>query len=233
MMDTIAIDILLERPYIFEVGGERFAIHPPSLGVLSLMQIRLQKLNISQRALQSVANLELYRVATTQKEECCQLIAMATCHTRADVLNTEELQRREELFNTELESNDVATLIVAVLQFNRHQQWMEDVGIADENKRLADIARYKDRRNSMFFGGKTLYGRLLDPVMERYGWTFEYAVWGVSASVLEVLMADKVTEIILTDEERKNIPARYLDQSDVIRGDDPRNWEMMQKLIDM
>lgn len=232
-MDTRGIDILLERPYLFEVGGERFAIHPPSLGVLSLMQICLQKLNISQRALQSVANLELYRVASTQKEECCQLIAMATCHTRADVLNTEETERRAKLFNEELESDDVATLIVAVLQFNRHQQWMEEEGITDENKRLADVARYKDRGNSLFFGGKTLYGRLLDPVMERYGWTFEYAVWGVSVSVLEVLMADKVTEIILTDEEMKKIPARFLDQSDVIRGDDPRNWEMMQKLMDM
>ena len=232
-MDTIGIDILLERPYIFEVGGECFSIHPPSLGVLSLMQIRLQKLNISQMALQSVANLELYRVAATQKAECCQLIAMATCHTRADVLNTEETERRAELFKAELENDAVATLIVAVLQFNRHQQWMDEAGITDENKRLAEIARYKDRGNCLFFGGKTVYGRLLDPVMKRYGWTFEYAVWGVSVSVLEVLMTDKVTEIVLTDEERKKIPARFLDQSDVIRGDDPRNWEMMQKMMDM
>ncbi len=232
-MTDLGTDILLERPYGFEVNGEKFAIFPPSLGVLSTMQILLRKLNISQSALQSVGNLELLRVAKAQCKECCELIAFATCSSHADVLNDIEIERRAKLFAEGLESSDIATLLVASLQFNRHQQWMEDVGIREEHNRIARVMRCKKKGNSVSFGGKTLFGRLIDPAMERYGWTYEYVVWGISFAVLEALMADKIVDIFLTDDEKKKVPAYLLETEDVISGDDPRNWERIEKLMNM
>ncbi len=230
-MEDLGTDILLERPYLFEVGGERFAIFPPSLGLLSLMQIRLRKLRISPRALQSVGNFELLRVAKEQKAECCELIAIATCRTHAEALDDGETRRRAERFAEGLDYDDVATLLVAVLQYNRYQQWMEEAGIAKERERMARVMRYKERGGSVAFGGKTIFGQLIDPAMERYGWTYEYTVWGVSAPVLDILMADKVCDIFLTDEEKKKIPAHLIDTEGVISADDPRNWDKIQKLV--
>lgn len=232
-MNEIGTDILLERPYLFEVDGERFAIYPPSIGVLSLMQIRLRKLNISQKALESVGSLELLRVADVQKDECCQLIAMATRRSHEDALNDRDTQRIAEMFSESLETDEVATLLVAALQFNRYQQWMDDAGIAKERKRMADVMRHKDRKGSVSFGGKSLFGQLIDPAMERYGWTYEYVVWGISLAVLEILMADKISEIIISDEERKKIPARLLETEDAISGDDPRNWNKVEQIMNM
>lgn len=232
-MTDLGTDILLERPYLFEVDGERFAIYPPSLGVLSLMQIRLRKLNISQKALESVGSLELLRVADAQKDECCQLIAMATRRSHEDALDDRETQRIAETLSRGLGTDDVATLLVAALQFNRHQQWMDDAGISKERKRMVDVLRYKKRGGSVSFGGKSIFGQLIDPAMERYGWSYEYTVWGISLAVLEILMADKVSEIIITDDDRKKIPARLLETEDVISGDDPRNWKKMEQIMNM
>lgn len=233
IMDDIGTDILLERPYLFEVGGERFAIYPPSLGLLSLMQIRLSKIGINPVALQSVGAIELLRVAKNKKKECCELIAIASCRTHEDALNDRETRRRAELFAECLDYDDVATLIVGVLQFNRHKQWMDEAGIIKERNRMAKVMRYKQGGGNIAFGGKSVFGQLIDPAMERYGWTYEYVVWGVSAAVLEILMADKVCDIFLTDEEKKKIPAHLIDTGDVINGDDPRNWEKMKKIMDL
>ena len=232
-MTDLGTDILLERPYLFEVGGERFAIYPPSLGLLSLMQIRLRKLNISPKALQSVGNLELLRVAKQQKQECCELIALATCRTHEDALNDAETQRRADRFAECLDYDDVATLLVGVLQFNRHQQWMDEAGIIKERERMAKVMRHKKRGGNIIFGGRSIFGQLIDPAMERYGWTYEYTVWCVSVPVLEILMADKVCDVFLTDDEKKKVPAHLLETEDVMSGDDPRNWEKMQQFLNL
>lgn len=232
-MTDLGTDILLERPFLFEVGGERYAIYQPSLGLLSLMQIRLRKLNISPKALQSVGNLELLRVAKQQKQECCELIALATCRTHEDALNDIETQRRADRFAECLDYDDVATLLVGVLQFNRHQQWMDEVGIVKERERMAKVMRYKNKGGNVMFGGKSTFGQLIDPAMERYGWTYEYTVWGISVPVLEILMADKVCDVFLTDEEKKKVPIHLLEDVDAISGDDPRNWDKFRKFINM
>lgn len=232
-MTDLGTDILLERPYVFEVEGEKFFIYPPSLGVLSTMQTYMRRLNISEKALQSVGNIELLRVATQQKQECCEMIAVATCSSHEEVLNDEEIERRAETLAESLEASDIATLLVAALQFNRHQQWMDEVGITAEHERMMGVLRHKAQGNSIAFGGKTIFGRLIDPAMDRYGWDYEYVVWGIPYAVLEILMADRIVETFLTDEEKKKVPARYLETEEAISGDDPTNWERMKKLMDI
>jgi hypothetical protein len=78
-----------------------------------------------------------------------------------------------------------------------------------------------------------LFGQLIDPACERYGWSYEYVVWGISYAALTAMMADKVTSIILTDEEKKNVPKRLLETEDAINGDDPKNWAKVQQLMNM
>ena len=42
-----------------------------------------------------------------------------------------------------------------------------------------------------FFGGKTIWGTLIDAACERYGWTFDYVVWGISYNNLTLMLKDK------------------------------------------
>jgi len=232
-MNNLGTDILLERRHEFSVDGKMYHIAPPSLGKLFVLQGLIKGIGINEKLLASMPHVELLRVADAHKHECCELIAYATCDTREQLCNVCELERRTHHFEFLLDNAEIATLMVATFSHNRHHQFMDEAGITKERERMAAIMRHKDKGNSIAFGGKSIFGQLIDPACERYGWTYDYAVWGVSADVLELLMADKVSEIMLTEDERKKIPAHLLESEDVISGDDPKNWARMQKLMNM
>ena len=73
----------------------------------------------------------------------------------------------------------------------------------EESKRMAKVNAAKDSENQYVFGGKTIWGTLIDAACERYGWTFDYVVWQISYNNLTLMLKDKVTSIYLSDKERK------------------------------
>lgn len=233
MMDNLGTDILLERRHEFSVDGRMYHIAPPSLGKLFVLQGLIEDIGINEKLLTSMPNVELLRVAEAEKHKCCELIAYATCDTREQLCNVGELEKRTKHFEFHLDSAEIATLLVATFSHNRHHQFMEEAGIIKERERMAAIARHKEKGGGVAFGGKTLFGQLIDPACERYGWTYEYAVWGISAAVLEIMMGDKVTEVFLTDEEKKKMPKHLLETEDALNGDDPKNWKRMEQIMNM
>lgn len=46
------------------------------------------------------------------------------------------------------------------------------------SKRARELS--KKVQNQYVFGGKSIWGALIDAACERYGWTFDYVVWGIS-----------------------------------------------------
>jgi len=232
-MDNLGTDILLERRHEFSVDGKMYHIAPPSLGKLFVLQGLIANIGINEKLLASMPNVELLRVAEAHKHECCELIAYATCDTREQLCNVAEIERRTRHFEFHLDNAEIATLLVATFSHNRHHQFMDDAGITKERERMAAVARHKEKGGGIAFGGKTLFGQLIDPACERYGWTYEYAVWGISAAVLELMMADKVTEVFLTDEEKKKIPKHLIETEDIVSGDDPKNWKRMEQIMNM
>jgi hypothetical protein len=232
-MDNLGTDILLERRHEFSVDGRMYHIAPPSLGKLFVLQGLIEDIGINEKLLASMPNVELLRVAEAEKHKCCELIAYATCDTREQLCNVGELEKRTKHFEFHLDSAEIATLLVATFSHNRHHQFMEEAGIIKERERMAAIARHKEKGGGVAFGGKTLFGQLIDPACERYGWTYEYAVWGISYAALTAMMADKVTSIILTDDEKKKVPKHLLETEDAISGDDPKNWAKLQQMMNM
>ena len=71
------------------------------------------------------------------------------------------------------------------------------------------IKKAKESKNQFVFGGKTIWGSLIDEACERYKWTFDYVLWEISYNNLMLMMQDKITSIYLSDEEIKkaHIPA--------------------------
>ena len=61
----------------------------------------------------------------------------------------------------------------------------------EEAKRMAKVNAAKKSENSFIFGGKTIWGTLIDAACERYGWTFDYVVWGISYNNLTLMLKDK------------------------------------------
>lgn len=88
----------------------------------------------------------------------------------------------------------------------------------EEAKRMAKVNAAKKSNNQFIFGGKTIWGSLIDAACERYGWTFDYVVWGISYNNLTLMLKDKVTSIYLSDEEMKKAHIAGANEK-VINGD--------------
>lgn len=232
-MSDLGRDILLERRHEFSVDGKMYHIAPPSLGKLFVLQGLISNIGINEKLLASLPHVELLRVAEAHKHECCELIAYATCDTREQLCNVGELEQRTKHFEKHLDNTEIATLMVATFSHNLYRQFMDEAGITKERERMAAIMRHKDKGGNVAFGGKTIFGQLIDPACERYGWTYEYTVWGVSAAALEILMADKVGDIFITEDEKKKIPKHLLETEEAISGDDPKNWRRMEQIMNM
>lgn len=65
-------------------------------------------------------------------------------------------------------------------------------------------------------GGRSIWGSLLDVVIQKYHWTLEYLLWGISYQNVQMLLADGIS----TTEEEETIDA-----------DDPRNRDKIKAMF--
>ena len=57
----------------------------------------------------------------------------------------------------------------------------------------------------------------------------EYVVWGISYANLQMLMADSITSVYLSPEERKKLG--ITDNLEIINADDPKNRDLILGLL--
>lgn len=224
-MDSRGIDILLERRHEIEVEGRRFTLYPPSLGVTLMLKGGLELLGLDMAIDPVVAVIS---AVERDRLQCCRLVALWSCKGRDEAMDSGLIEERASYLESRVESSELTTLLIELLSSTQVDDFLESSGIAREVERLREVSSYK-KNDTPTFGGKTLFGQQIDVLLQRYGWTLEYTVWGVSYTTLTVLLADRVTQLILSEEERKRVPLHLLD-GDVIDGDDPSN---AQRIIEM
>lgn len=226
-------DALIEKPYPFTVEGEwkkerRFYLYPVTLGKLHVLKRHMENLQINFDNLKLNPNLEALRVATAKKEEVCKVIAYHTLKRKRDIFDTSLVQETADFIRDNSNEEELASLLLYLLTKENVEVYKEHLGIATENERLRKVIQAKKAaqktKNDFEFGGKTVYGTLIDQACERYGWEYDYVVWGISLVNLQLLLADKIQNVYLADEEKKKIPASLLnDDKDVINADDKEN----------
>ena len=69
---------------------------------------------------------------------------------------------------------------------------------------------------------------MIDFACQRYGWKMNHLLWEISYANLKMLMADAITTIYLSEEERKLLGKSV---GEVINGDDPINRELVREMI--
>lgn len=65
-------------------------------------------------------------------------------------------------------------------------------------------------------GGRSIWGGLIDVVLQKYHWTYDYLLWGISYQNVQMLLADNMSTT--TEEE-------------VIDADDPNNRERIKEMF--
>lgn len=203
-MDKIDIsDTLIERPVSFCYKRRRYSIYPLSLGKLQLCSRLIETLGFDKIRRDG----ELYSLALkssqSRRNECLRLVSYVTL-PYMDCLDESLVQERIGKLRR-IKKNDLASILVLFLTMDKTSGIMSEFGIDRESRRLSEVLKVKEesKGGSVSFGGKSIWGTLVDAACERYGWTYQYTVWGISYCNLHLLLADHIKTVLLTEEERK------------------------------
>lgn len=125
---------------------------------------------------------------------------------------------------------DMARLLIIVLTFDKTRMFMEYLGIDREQSDKEKVLKAKeDKGNTYTFGGKSTYGTLLASACSQLGLTPKQAVWEISYVNLKMMLADNITSIYLTDDEKKR--CRVPNDRTFINGDDARNIDKIKAMF--
>lgn len=195
--------VLTDMPLGIEVGANHYYLYPQTLGKMYLTSQLIEKLEIDQENLKLNPFMEALRIVNNHFDDCCQLIAYHTFQTKSHLLDKRCISKRAKELHNWCDNDDLATLLITILSDNKLNEIVKELGLDKESERMAKINQAKDSKNQFVFGGRTIWGSLIDAACERYHWTYEYVVWGISYNNLTLMMKDKITSIYLSDEERK------------------------------
>lgn len=223
------IDAIIERPVSFSVGEEQMFLYPASLGKMYIVAKILDSLKVSIEAMTNDAYTEASRLCKYKRDEAIRLIAFYTVKEKEDHFNESLIKNRCDVLSS-LDDNDLATLIVIVLTGDSSDKFIKEFGIDKEKQTVQKIVRHKQDKGNLSFGGKTMYGTLIDSACERYGWSFDYVVWGISYTNLRMITADSVISMYLSKEDMKKLHISA--DREVIDASDPKNFERIKALLE-
>ncbi len=222
-------DTIIQRPIGFNVDSESFFIYPPTLGLTYLLARLLKNLCANENIIAANPYLEALRLCADKKDTVCRILSYHTFCKKEDIFNNSEVEKRAKVFEFKLDTEELATLFTLILSGDNTELYVNYFGIDKERQERARISKVKSEGgNSISFGGNSAYGTLIDFACQRYGWTMDYVVWGISYSNLKMLMADSITTIYLSEDERKKLGVNV---GEVINADDPKNKSLIKEMI--
>lgn len=229
LLEMNIADTIIERPVGFSVGKRNFFIYPPTLGKTYLLARLFKSLDADDKVIATNPYLEAMRLSETKKEAVCRILAYHTFNRKSDILDNTKVEQRAKMLEKNLDREELATVLVLILSGDNTEEFIRYLSIDKERAEKERIYKIKDSKGSISFGGKSTYGTLIDFACQRYGWSMDYAVWGISYANLKMLMADAITTIYLSEDERKKL--NIYDDSEVINADDPKNRDLMRRML--
>ena len=221
-------DTLIERPISFSVKGKQLNIYRPTLGKIQLLSRLYEAIGLN--GLKGTEDIYYfcYIKAQSHRDECLRILAYSTLPGDSCLLEANVKERLNNLKSLGVE--DVSTLLFTILTLDNTEDIKRHFGMDYEAKRLAKVSKVKQSsaKGSFSFGGKSVWGNFIDAACERYGWSYQYVLWGISYANLQLLLADQVRTVFLTDEERKR--AGVSSDNIVVKADDAKAMEQLIKL---
>lgn len=196
----------MERPYGFSVGERRFYLYPVTLGKMYCLQRYVERLSINMKTLGKDISFEALRLARSKRKECLDIIYIHTCRTKEEMFDALRQAEITALFDKEMTDDDIATLMITVLASDKTDMFIKHLGIDKEQSDMRKVMKVKEKsdKNNFNFGGVSLYGSFIHPLME-LGMTWDEILWERSYTNLRLLLSDKINSIYVTDDERKKI----------------------------
>lgn len=219
LLDMDLADTIIDRPQGFSVGSRHFYLYPVTLGKMFLLGRLTDELELRPEVIAVNPYVEAIRCVKDKKEICCRILTYHTIRTKVKAFDNEFVDNRTKFFINNIEDEDLATVMVLVLTWDKTNALIKHLAIDKEHERMKKAISAKDNSNTITFGCQSIYGSLIDNACERYGWTFDYVLWEISYTNLKLMLADSSKQVYMTDDELKKckmpVSATY------INGDDP------------
>lgn len=229
--DTL-IDTLTECPKSFYAGEKPFYFYPISYGKFLLLGRYVKLMEVEQKSFEQMPFLELTRIYREKQEHVCRFLHILMSKTKDEVFNEEHYSRHKDMLISTLGEADTVKLLSLALgelnvdieplkkayNLNKERSWLEKAIDAKE----AD-------KNTYTFFGRSIYGSMFGHLMEKYSQKLDYFVWEISYANLQMLMADEVQTVYLSDKESRK--AMIPNKRNYIDADDPANLERIKKAL--
>ncbi len=222
-------DIIMERPYAFRVGCRQFHLYPVTLGKTFLLSRLVEGLGINIEHIKINPYMEAIRLCTDKSDDVCRLLAYHTINEKDMLFDNDYVDEIVGFFVKELSIEDMAELFVIVLSDKNIDVYTKHLGIDADKKELHKVLMAKNKKsNTLTFGGNGVFGSLIIPACEKLNMTPHQVVWGISFQFLQLLMADAIVDVYLTDEEMKK--CRTTKGKKIIKADDPKNRDIIKSM---
>lgn len=201
-------DVITDEPHEFHIGRKVLRLYPVTLGKMSILRRYMDVLEINTDILSRSPEAEVLRLVVTNKRLCCTILAIHTArNTYEDLHNRKSRAERRNLL-MKAGNADIAALLLTVLTSDRTEELIKHLGLDKEQERMRRVMEVKDKsnKNTISFGGRTVYGSFIDRLVEM-GLTRKEAKFECSYAEARLMLADKVTSIYLSEEEMKQLPA--------------------------
>lgn len=223
-IESEIVDAILEKPIVFAIDGKLFYMYPPSFGISLLTTTLLSTIEDC-----SISSDGVLQLCTNNRDVIVRLIAYHTFKFRKDVLCEHKVLKRIKQIEG-IEITDIATLYVWIIKWNTSLKSFIKYYHLDQESRIREkIQSVKKDSSNITLGGKSLYGSLLGNACEKFGWKYDYVVWGLSIINLNMLLSDCIQSIYLTDKERQK--AKISTDGKMMRGDDINNLQEIRRLL--
>lgn len=221
----------MERPICFAIEGKgNFKLYPSTIGKNYLLSRQMDSLGIDVNVMRMNPYAESYRLCCTNTDTVCSILAYHTFTRKDDILDSWLIRERASLLSSSLDKDEMATLFMAAITRDDVPSYIRCLGLDREHdKRRRVIESKKAGSCNVDFCGKSIYGTMIDWACQRYGWTFDYVVWGISYVNLQMLMADAITSVYLSQEERMKL--RVFGKGEVIDAGDPKNRDRIKEML--
>lgn len=199
-------DAVMDRPREFYIGKKRFCLYSPSLGASLMLSRHFATLDMDEQLLKVNPSMETLRLVSQHKETVCYILAILNFRDFSDLSNSETLKYQANRLARLLSDDEIAQLFLLVLNEYKAESFIELSGLREEQEEQARIAKHKNKDgHTLSFGGKTIYGALIDSACRAYGWSKRYVVWGIDLVSLKMMLADTVTSVYISDKEAEEL----------------------------
>lgn len=199
-------DAVMDRPREFFIDEERFCLWSPSLGQSMMIGRHLERFEVDGMVLKVNPALAALRIIEKHRDEVCRILAILSMRSRDSLCDSKAIQNRASHFSDKLDNDELAQLLLLVMSEPRVDDFIALSGLKEEHDEQARIAALKNKDgHTLSFGGKTIYGTLIDAACRAYGWSKEYVVWGIDLASLKMMLADAVNSVYISDKEAEEL----------------------------